>query len=516
MILFPNKKILLVADFGEDAGMETMTELKAAIESSGAYSVNVVDLPTMVRSEHQGENLTEARVIELCANKLELLSHTDALAWCEPDDYPVEKLQDRPDTVVVFGKSAMLAGGMGRTHVLFINPRYNSEWPWKKQYYADQHLAEQFHKDKYDYERDRMTTVTWSGTEAKIERGYSKRYGLFTRETGFGEFWDRYPRMAEMDETLEGDAKGLADFICRFADGDITNPLEEVYTTLSRFPRRDETELNQICQFPEPLEVGGVTILGILFGAPMANGQSCYKLQVQGVGYPIPLERFNTRRENNLLRDAILSTRSKLKAMEKPQRRILIVPDYFTPYDAPCVRELYMKLTDIDYQVAVLMPDSTLLKTRQALERRCKSKPFDLIVTLETGCLLAARVTTCQRIFVNPDWAAWEWMNLRLGGEKQKYERRGADKSGPVYTYILNAGEIEAARRMAERSNIRRGKHLAAGWFTEDAVESRLSIEHLKRLNTSTFIPSLRLDTEEGIDILANHIQNILTADNDG
>jgi hypothetical protein len=433
MILIPNKKILLVADFGEDSGMDAIVNLKAAIESRGAYSVNIVDFPAMAIAGHQGEELSEARVIELCARKLEQLSSTDELVWDEPDHYPDEKQHDRPDTVVVFGKSAMLAGGLEGTDVLFVNPQYDSEWPWKKQYYADRRVAGQYHKNKYEYERNRMTTVTWSGKEAKIGSGYSKRYGVFTRDTGFYEFWDRYPQMAEMDEKLEGDTDGLADFICRFADGDIT------------------------------------------------------KLQ------------------------ETLSTRSKLKEQEKPQRRILIVPDFFTPYDSPAVRELYKQLTAMDYQVAVLMPDSTLMKSRQALERRCKSKPFDLIVTLETGCLLAARVTNCQRIFVNPDWCAWEWMNLRLGEEKQKYERRGADKSGPVYSYILNADEIEAAREMAERSNIRRGNHPAAGWFTEDAADSHLPLEHLKRFNTSTFIPSLRLDTEEGIDILATQIHNILS-----
>lgn len=515
MILIPNKKILLVADFGEDAGMDAMVNLKVAIESCGAYSVNVVDLPSMVRAGHQGEELTEARVIELCARKLEQLSRTDELVWEEPDYYPEEKQHDHPGTVVVFGKSAMLAGGLESTDVLFVNPQYDYEWPWKKQYYASRRLAGQFRRDICDYERDRMTIVTWSGKEAKIGCGYSKRYGLFTREEGFCEFWDHYPRMAEMDEKLEGDAKGLGDFICRFADGNITNPLEEVYTALSRFPRLDEPDFKWICRFSEPLKLGGSTILGIQFGTPMANGQSCYKLKLQGVDYNVPLECFNTREEYNLLRDSILRTRSQFKDKENPQRRILIVPDFFTPYDAPCVRELYIRLSDMDYQVAVLMPDSSLVKARQALERRCKSRPFDLIVTLETGCLLAARVTNCQRIFVNPDWAAWEWMNLRLGDEKQKYERRGADKSGPVYTYILNAGEIEAAREMAERSNIRRGNHSAAGWFTEDAVESHLTIEHLRRFNTSTFIPSLRLDTEKGIDILACQIHNTLTVDND-
>ena len=34
-----------------------------------------------------------------------------------------------------------------------------------------------------------------------------------------------------------------------------------------------------------------------------------------------------------------------------------------------------------------------------------------------------------------------------------------------------------------------------------------------KRFNISTYIPHLRLDTEEGLDILARQIDNILTVD---
>lgn len=494
MILIPNKEIMLVHDFGEDAGGDTLAMLKAAIESNGDYTVNVVDLRAVVSAEHPDEELTEARMIELGARRLET---------------------EHPDTVVVFGKSAMLAGGLGERNVLFINAEYDWEWPWKKQYYADERLAYQYHRDMDDYDRDQMTTVTWSGTEIKRTKRNARRYGVFTRPAGYSEFWDRYPRMAEMAEQLEGDTKGLADFICRFTDGDITIPLEEVYSALSRFPRGNEPDYKWICRFSEPVKIGGSTILGIQFGSPMANGQSCYKLKVEGIKYPIPLERFDTRREYNLLRDAILNTREKLKEFEKRQRRILIVPDYFTPFDVPYVKELYRMLTDMDYQVAVLMPDSSLAKARQALERRCKSKPFDLIVTIDTGCLLAARVTNCQRIFVNPDWTAWEWMTRSLGENRQKYETRGAGKSGPVYTYLLNAEEIGMAREMAERSNIRRGKYPAAGWFTEDAVDSHLTTEHLKRLNTSTFIPSLRLDTDKGIAVLADQIHNIFSVDDE-
>ena len=68
---------------------------------------------------------------------------------------------------------------------------------------------------------------------------------------------------------------------------------------------------------------------------------------------------------------------------------------------------------------------------------------------------------------------------------------------------------------MAERANIRRGDKPVYGWFTVDAVESHLPDEHLKRFNTSTCIPDLRLDTDDGIDVLARQINNILTIDSD-
>ena len=91
-------------------------------------------------------------------------------------------------------------------------------------------------------------------------------------------------------------------------------------------------------------------------------------------------------------------------------------------------------------------------------------------------------------------------------------ECRGIDNSGSFFSYYLNREEIAMARQMAERSNIRRGDK-PNWWFTVDAVESHLPEEHLKRFNTGTYIPGVRLDTEEGIDVLATQINNILTID---
>ncbi|MBD5283388.1 MAG: hypothetical protein HDS31_02100 [Bacteroides sp.] len=191
------------------------------------------------------------------------------------------------------------------------------------------------------------------------------------------------------------------------------------------------------------------------------------------------------------------------------------MPDYFTPYNSPNVKELYDGLKHQGYYVAVYVAGNNLEKSRQGLERRCKVKPFDMIITMETGCLLATRVTNCPRIFVNPDWSAWEWMKLRLGEDKQRMECRGIDKSGPFFSYYLNREEIAMARQIAERANIRRGDKSIYGWFTVDVVESHLPEEHLKRFNTCAYIPDLRLDTEEGIYILSQQINNLLKVDNE-
>ncbi|MDE7442201.1 MAG: hypothetical protein K2M69_08560 [Muribaculaceae bacterium] len=508
MIISAKTTIIIVHDFGVSADDKAMVALREAIENRGDYVVKIVDLPAVVREEHTGEELTESKVIELAARKLEQLSTCSGLKW-DGSDYEL----GAPTAIIVFGKSAMLAGGLGQKNILFINPEYDSEWPWKKLYYADQKLAGQYHRDKHEYERQFMETVLWEGTECTRPWCYSRRYGLIANKDYIGEFWNRYPCMAEVNRDLDGNTEGLARFICEFADDELTFPLEEVYEAIKNLPGSDIPSLNKICDFIEPVKFSNITVPGIRFGTPMANGQSCFKLKVAGLDYTLPLESIHVRNDLNALRDAIILAGESLKKVEPEHKRILIVPDYFTPYNSPNVKELYDGLKHRGYYVAVYVAGNTLEKSRQGLERRCKVKPFDLIVTLETGCLLATRGNNCTRIFVNPDWSAWEWMKLRLGEDKKPMQCRGIDNSGPFFSYYLNPEEIGMARQMAERANIRRGDKPIYGWFTVDAVESHLPEEHLKRFNTCAYIPDLRLDTEEGIDILATQINNILTVD---
>lgn len=489
---------MIVPDFGVDAEDKTMVALKKEIELGGSHIVKVVDLTAMVRAEHVGEELTEDKVIELAARKLEPLSSCRHLVWDSSDNVAESDNYEwgAPNAIVVFGKSTMLAGNLGRQNVLFINPIYDSEWPWKKQYYADIKQVGQYHSDKHDFESGFMKTVLWAGVERTDRWKYSQRYGLITDADYIGEFRNRYPCMAEVNRDLENSTAGLAKFICKFSDDEMSFPLDEVYEAINNLQQSDISYSNEICNFIEPIKLNGITILGILFGAPMANGQSGYKLKVKEYDYTLPLERLQTRRDLNTLRDAIIRAGENLKKNVPSQKRILIVPDYFTPYNSPNVKELYDCLTRGGYYVAVYVHGETLKKSRAGIERRCKVKPFDLIVALETGCVLTTRLANCQRIFVNPDWCAWEWMNLHLGDKTQLRECRGTDDTAPFSTYYLNRPEVAMARGMAERANIKRGDKPVYGWFTVDAVESYLPAEHLKRFKSSTYIPNLRLDSE--------------------
>ena len=575
MILSSNTKIMIVPDFGWYADDKAMVALKKAIETAGSYAVKVVDLQTIVSAEHDGEDLTDAKLIELAARKLEQLSTCSGLKWdgtdevrdhwadgetrivklslCrgispkqdEPalrdedntlslndeEDFDIdlllndlsERINDEctdyewgaPDAIVVFGKSAMLAGGIKHKDVLFINPVYDSDWPWKKQYYADRDLSSQYFADKHDYEDGFMETVLSCGVEHTRRWKYFRRYGLITSADYIGKFWERYPRMAEVDRDLDGDTVGLAKFICDFADNKLTFPLDEVYEAIRNLPDRDISNLNKICDFIEPVKLGDLTVLGLRFGVPMSNGQSCNKLKVAECDYTLPLERLHTRRELNVLRDAIVRACESIKTSVPPQKRILIVPDYFMPYNSPNVKELYDCLKRMGYYVAVYIHGESLVKSRAGIERRCKVKPFDLVVTLETGCLVAARVINCPRIFVNPDWTVWESMKRVLGDSRSRLQSRKDGNNSPVFTYYLNRIEVAMARQMAERANIRRGDKPVYWWFTLDTIDSHITDEHLRRFNTVTYIPDLRLDTDEGIAVLSQQINNLLTVDDE-
>lgn len=493
-------KVLIVPDFGVSAENRTIVSLKEAIESRGHFSVKIVDLQQLVRDEHPGKQLKEAAEIELCARLLEALAADKSLVWdhqadddcsdpvhtyvdgflddsenaddvitgmkenefavdgnngavgdvAKPNKLPFRRLRihktvtdpcvrEAPSLLVVFGKSVMLAGGITDKSILFVKPTYDSEWPWKKQFYADHDAAADFQTRYFTALTPQADTqVLWDGSELSRLPEPTLRCGMFTDadNDSYSHFCDLYDDMAVVDKRLD-DTEHLAKAICEFAEGDMELP-------------------------------------------PLATHRSA-------------------------------------KDGDRPSKRVLIVPDYFTPYNSPAVVELRDRLRQLGHYVAVYVHGQSFEKSRTGIECRCKQKPFDIVVALETGCLVTSRITNCTRIFVNPDWQAWEWMKHQLGDNRRlRLTRGGNEHSGPFWSYDLDAWEVAEARRMAERSYIRRGEHCVFGWFSECAVDGTgMADEHIKRFNSCTYIPGMRLDTDTGIAVLAKQIDKIIQIDED-
>lgn len=574
MITPERHRILIVPDFGIGADDGQMQSLKEAIEARGEAKVIVADLRQMVLDEHPEEEMQETKVIELAARKLESLAADRSLNWSPAvyDDFEdpllefglandIESIKDAPKevpandapvprtvrrtlpngrsltihvsrtsndvtgvphSIVVFGRSAMFADGVGKTDVLFINPVYDSEWPWKKQYYAGRKAAEEYNDATLHF-HERIETAYSFGTVGYGRFPQPSRYGIFTSDEAYRDDWDfkeRYQRLSMVNPAIHDNIDAMAALICSFDAREMDIPLLDIDRLTVDSPRQQLMRHPEYCRFAEPVHVAGISAIayGFEFRTPMGNGNSGLMVTIEGRDQTIPIEAFTHYDNLAALRDAIAKTRKEAAEFEKTIKRIMIVPDYFTPHDSPAVLELRQRLEEKGYRVTVFCAGDTLEKSRQGLERICKRRRYDLILTIETGCLLAARLSASHRIYINPDWAAWEWMEHHLGEEKELIDHRG-DHEDPVFSYRIDCDEIDMARDMAQRYNIRKGDRMSLGWFSEDTVEtgeeSRLSQEHMKRFNSCFYIPHLRLDTDEGIRILANETDKMLKTNED-
>lgn len=562
-------RILIVPDFGTDADDGETQSLRSAIEARGDAKVIVADLREMVLDEHPDEELQEAKVIELAARKLESLAADRSLRWgpetydgCgdplhefglqtgieSAGDYPAGKPADEnplprtvrhtlpngriftihvsrgddevtgaPHSIVAFGRSAMLADGLGKADLLFINPVYDPEWPWKKQYYAGRKEAEKYCSDNL-LPHERIETAYSFGTVGYGRFPQPSRYGIFTTEEAYKEdrdFRERYPRLSMVDTSVNDNIAAMAALICGFDARKMDIPLLDIDRLTVDCPRLQLLRNPEYCRFEEPVNATGRfgVAYGLEFRTPMGRGLSGLRVKTEGRDETVPIEAFTNYSDLSALRDAIVKAREKAKELEKSVRRIMIVPDYFTPHDSPAILELRQRLEEKGYRVTVFCAGDTLEKSRHGLERICKRRRYDLILTIETGCILAARLSASHRIYVNPDWTAWEWMERHLGEDKLLLEHRG-DHEGPMFSYRIDRDEIDTARDMCQRYNIKKGDRMSLGWFSEEIVEtgedSHLSQEHMKRFNSCFYIPHLRLDTEEGLQILANETDKIL------
>lgn len=394
-----------------------------------------------------------------------------------------------PDVLVIFGKSAMLAGGIEGTPILFINPEYDEESPWTSHYYIDRKGAQKFYASfREKAELDNTQSQLALALEDYGASGWEqpKRIGLFTDAdtTDIKEFDLRYPHLAMSDPDLR-DTSALAKAVCDFCREKIETPRFDI-DRLLLIPEHKNKREALIVKLPHPLDLrDGRKLLAVELEACSQYRMPGKVVHVEGRSFPQSLDSIRDRRDLAALRDAM---RKGVEAMPQ-KKRILIVEDYMSPSPSPTAELLSKELQIYGHYVPVMLRGNGLKDSRASLERRCKRKHFDLVVTLETGCLLAGRMTDINRIFVNPNWRAWSDMR-KLDFNRKEWEM------------ALNMG--------AKRNLPSGGSHWTLGWFTADMADSDEVKEHVARFGDAAFPPSIGLTDKDGIRAIAQHINDIL------
>lgn len=345
--------MIIVPDYGLTTDSDSVVALREACEAL-RLDFRIIPFPEAYIAEAPGDtdDKSERELIESSARVLE----------CYAQNIP----ECTPSTLVVFGKAAMFTGMLEHIPILYINPEYDSEWPWKHQFYADCKQAENYYSCNAP-----------------------ERYGVFTTkeglQKGLNEFSDRYSRNAVYEPELGLDPEKLAQLIYRFDTGSFTLPLNEIDESLRHFPQEVchenfskglgeplRTPLNrEICHFVEPVKLEDTTVLGIEWGVPMANGQSGLKLRVAERDYTLPLERYVDRKSLNALRDAIVKTR---QAIEGPAAKVSEVlrdikpKSHYVTFNMPGIdREYDREFTIEPSQLRDAMLHRVLLGSRRGM-----------------------------------------------------------------------------------------------------------------------------------------------------
>ena len=98
-----------------------------------------------------------------------------------------------------------------------------------------------------------------------------------------------------------------------------------------------------------------------------------------------------------------------------PRRKyILLVPDYFTSAESVANEELRKRLQLYCGDTAVFYAEDEIDKARKEVEDACKNLRIELLVTIGSGCLLVAGITSITRLFIDPDWLAGEARDMEI------------------------------------------------------------------------------------------------------
>lgn len=309
-MLLSKQRILIVPDFGNTEAAKRLLPLKEAIQEHSSLDAKIIDLRQMTIDENPDKKLKEVQILDLAAPRLEALAADNTIVWEKPN--LSEQLGDAPHAIVVFGKSVMLAGGVSNIPVLFVDPEYDKEWPWRKRYYVDRKETDSFYDSFLEkINATRQPKVSSRGYEAEYRRQQPQRFCLLTEGNDEDEFSERYPRLAMSDPELQ-DPRQLAKAITEFTGRKLEMPMLDIYE-LMKVPARSNMSRPFAFHFQLPVDVDGQKASEILL-----EGFSPYRMPGEVVilkecAYNRSLESVHDRKSLLRLREAMAEAQTVVR-----------------------------------------------------------------------------------------------------------------------------------------------------------------------------------------------------------
>lgn len=353
MIAVRPRQIVIVPDFGESAKSASMLALRDALdaiiprctsflptvglsdpmdlaisetlkhssEDSIEFKVRFISLPEVVTDSYEevvADQCKEA-VADQCEDE-ESKSREDKLIELSADRVRAElkHVMGTSSVLVMFGKSAMLVKDIpSHRKVLYINPKFSAEEPWRQQYIANKKSLDEYY-DKYSSEKlhtyRQIPCIIGKGTEVFTRRKKQMYLGIITNSNNAGEFGRRYPDWVMVDKTLEGNAERLAKTIYDFAKEELRFPRTEIDDNVYHFPWKWYSDITgrDLCSFSTPLLLSEYPVYGFTVNEILSDGPTGLKLRVGEDNVEIPSENIVNRHDLEQLSDAIATLRKEL------------------------------------------------------------------------------------------------------------------------------------------------------------------------------------------------------------
>ncbi len=494
-------RILLVPDFGSDPEAGLFPLIKKELDKKKGYLVMVADLKEMVRIQNPDEKFTDQQLIDRAAKTLEeLISHD--LAWGRKPSLLKSVLLKTVSKEVKIGSKGLRF----TVEIKRLDPEPD-ELPQHNldseefsrhdlaQWMEENELPDPTELDDWNVFKDDLAMDYLGKPDAVVLFGKS---AMFSGSVGPIEtlfinpvYSDKYPWTKQFYKDREAAQEWYDDAI----------RARTPYEVVSYFGRETDGTRSY----------------------PVRIGLQTFGERIEGFGkrYPGCTLIDPTLHDNpEKIADAIAQftdgdlIKVLLKQQEENQlgtpgaakQRVLIVPDFLYQHTkSDEIAELRQQLIDAGCYVAVFhsfipMFDNSdnLVEARNGLRRRCKTKPFDLIIAFGTGCLFTGRVINCPRIFLNPDWDVWKEMQERLVENAPKKEP-GEENEVRMGNRRVTAKMIRSARQLSEKQEIRPGDKPIIAIYSPDE-EKRLRQPQFDRFPATepiTLSPfSLNLVTE--------------------